>query len=558
MKSAIRQTKEEIDLDEVSDDLAKKVQFRRAQNYAAADNNPTGGSPEEEKAWEKYKKNTAIMAKRNRGFAESSRPVMLNGKDIDMDSLEVDGVDHNDHPDYSDAYFSNAKYMDGTPLDDHELDDLTDNYRDIVNQMANHSMWEGMDDENVDEAGKIPKQHEPMTPDELKDYRPEEPWNNPRDESYELMMAVKAAPVIKIEPFDKGSIQKALDGTQNQIKELEKAAQENPRDNKTKWALEKAQARLGLLQARIGTADPKATNIATKNALTIEHLSTHVKDDKISLLLSRISEDYATMSKEEQREVNAAIKEMMSKIKFVPMFSAESTTFEELENLLIKREDTNKKREAKIDYVAEYARLLDNIISEGNDILSKDPDVQNEALTKLNDLMTSHFPAGTNGINAIESLRGIIDDPELSKTFQDISKEDADTCVRPAVMDWIKENAPQLSDKIDTGDLSADGKEEPAPEPDAAPAIAPAPEAGTEDTDTIDHVAQDTHDIEEYVESLYDKSTGNFPRGETGILVSVAKKFGDSAVPHAKKTIESLKHSFDENLMRMRKLAGVS
>jgi hypothetical protein len=166
--------------------------------------------------------------------------------------------------------------------------------------------------------------------------------DKPRDEAYELMMVLQATPVIKMEPFDKSSIQKALDGTHNQIRELEKAAKENPRDKQTQYGLEKAQARLGLLQARIGTAEPKATNNVTKNALTIEHLSTHVKDDKISLLLSRIADDYPRMDKSEQKEVNDLIRMMMSKVKLVPMFSNESTTFEEIENLLLKREDTEE------------------------------------------------------------------------------------------------------------------------------------------------------------------------------------------------------------------------
>lgn len=370
------------------------------------------------------------------------------------------------------------------------------------------------------------------------DDRAQEPWDNPRDEAYDLMLAVKAAPSIKMEPFDKGSITKAIDGVQNQIKELEKATKENPKDKKTQYALEKAQARLGLLQARSATADPKATNVVTKNALTIEHLSTHVKDDKISLLLSRISDDYPTMSKEEQREVNGIIKLMMSKVQFVPMFSAESTTFEELENLLIKREDDTTKENQKIDPVSDYERLLDSIIDEESNILSADPDVQRKALEELNQLMDSHFPAGTNGVNAIESLRDIIDDPELNNKFKEVSQEDSDTCVRPLIMDWIKEKAPQLESEINTGDMEQ-------------------PE--TEDhVDSMDNPNAGEQEIEEYVKSLYDTSTGNFPRGETGVLVSVSKKFGDTAVETAKRVMGELNSAFDENLMRLRKLSGVS
>ena len=403
--------------------------------------------------------------------------------------------------------------------------------------------------------------------------------DKPRDESYDLMLAIEAAPVIKMEPFDKASIQKALDGTHIQIKELEKAAKENPRDKQTQYALEKASARLGLLQARMGTAEPKATNNVTRNALTIEHLATHVKDDKISLLLSRISDDYPKMAKDEQREVNGLIKKMMSKVKIVPMFTNENTTFEELENLLLKREDNEKQYDEKIDYVSEYARLLDNITGDKSNLLSGNPGIQKNALKSLNNLMSSHFPAGTNGINAIESLKGIIDDPELSHKIKEIGQEDSNQCVRPIVMQWIKDNAPQLENEIDTGDMASaigDPNAEPADQaappaaapaapaaaPPADPAAAPAAPAAAPPPEQAEEMEPGMEDgsaeVDEYVKSLYDRNTGKFPRGETGVLVSVDKKFGPNAVGHAKKMIEQLKGSFDENLMRMRKLAGVS
>ena len=405
--------------------------------------------------------------------------------------------------------------------------------------------------------------------------------DKPRDEAYELMMVLQATPVIKMEPFDKASIQKAIDGTHNQIKELEKAAKENPRDKQTQYGLEKASARLGLLQARIVTADPRATNNVSKNALTIEHIATHVKDDKISLLLTRISEDYPKMSKEEQREVNGLIKQMMSKVKIVPMFSNESTTFEEIESLLLKKENTQTKTDQKIDYVSEYARLLDNITGDRSNLISGNPEIQGNAIKSLNNLMSSHFPARINGINAIESLKGIIDDPELSHKLKEIGKQDSNECVRPAIMEWIKENVPQIEDQIDTGDLDT-GMGDPAADPAAAPvdpaadpnaAAAPPPPAAPpaappadpnappppEQAEEMEPGMQDgTNKISEYVKSLYDRNTGKFPRGETGVLVSVDKKFGPNAVGHAKKMIEQLKGTFDENLMRMRKLAGVS
>ena len=59
---------------------------------------------------------------------------MLNGKKV-VD-LEVDGVDSRDYPDFSDAYFSNGCYEDGTPLTDEELERLTDLAGDVLWEMA--------------------------------------------------------------------------------------------------------------------------------------------------------------------------------------------------------------------------------------------------------------------------------------------------------------------------------------------------------------------------------------------------------------------------------------
>ena len=59
---------------------------------------------------------------------------MLNGKNV-VD-LEVDGVDPRDYPDFSDAYFSNGCYEDGTPLTDEELERLTELASDVLWEMA--------------------------------------------------------------------------------------------------------------------------------------------------------------------------------------------------------------------------------------------------------------------------------------------------------------------------------------------------------------------------------------------------------------------------------------
>lgn len=46
-------------------------------------------------------------------------------KKIDYSTLEVDGIDTSDYPDFCDAYFCRGEYTDGTLLSDEVLEELT-------------------------------------------------------------------------------------------------------------------------------------------------------------------------------------------------------------------------------------------------------------------------------------------------------------------------------------------------------------------------------------------------------------------------------------------------
>jgi len=63
-----------------------------------------------------------------------STPLMLNGKAVDEKSIEIDGIDRRDYPDFSDAYISAANYMDGTPLSDKEIEELDDQNNELVHE----------------------------------------------------------------------------------------------------------------------------------------------------------------------------------------------------------------------------------------------------------------------------------------------------------------------------------------------------------------------------------------------------------------------------------------
>lgn len=72
-------------------------------------------------------------------------PLMLNGKEVDRGSLEVDDVDPRDYPDFSDAYISHAEYVDGTPLSDQEIEQLEQENYGLAHELAHGHMLQETD-----------------------------------------------------------------------------------------------------------------------------------------------------------------------------------------------------------------------------------------------------------------------------------------------------------------------------------------------------------------------------------------------------------------------------
>ena len=73
---------------------------------------------------------------------EGAGGYMINGKEVDLNSIQMGGVHGWDYPDLTDAYVESAEFTDGTPLNDDELDELT-NDGDLMNQKAHDSLHEG-------------------------------------------------------------------------------------------------------------------------------------------------------------------------------------------------------------------------------------------------------------------------------------------------------------------------------------------------------------------------------------------------------------------------------
>jgi hypothetical protein len=66
----------------------------------------------------------------------------LNGRQVNVKSMEVDGVDAADYPDFCDAYISYAEWEGSdTELTDDELEQLTNENPDIVHELAYDSYY---------------------------------------------------------------------------------------------------------------------------------------------------------------------------------------------------------------------------------------------------------------------------------------------------------------------------------------------------------------------------------------------------------------------------------
>jgi len=110
--------------------------------------------------------------------------------------------------------------------------------------------------------------------------------------------------------------------------------------------------------------------------------------------------------------------------------------------------------ETNINPIDQFEKILDSIIDEGeNTLFSSDSEEQKQALDKLNQLMSKHFPAGINGVNGLESLEGIIDDANLNDQIREIGKKDSDACIRPLIMAYIQDKKPDMAKRISTGDM---------------------------------------------------------------------------------------------------------
>lgn len=274
----------------------------------------------------------------------------------------------------------------------------------------------------------------------------------------------------------------------------------------------------------------------------------------------------------------------------------------------------NKKKFSDVD--EQFENYLNRILGEGPDIFSNKEEEQSIAIEKLNSLLAQEFPVGTDGTNAIKSLSDIIDDDELNDVFKELADINPESDVRNLLKDYItmkdEENGTELLAKINF----PQGEAQPAPAPEPAPVAEPAPapaapaaaapavppslpvspgvamaenikrvverakragmtaedtftlfgkeitlgdaisKAGLDINEFFDQGYNDSGDeVTEFVRSMFDEN-GNTPKGPTGVLISVEKKFGEEALGKAKKIMNELMNQAE--MRRIQELSGIT
>ena len=271
---------------------------------------------------------------------------------------------------------------------------------------------------------------------------------------------------------------------------------------------------------------------------------------------------------------------------------------------------TNEDVEIDLEDNDPFAKFENWVMGLGEDsaIVSEDPEEQAAAIQNLQELVGDVFPAGVDGTNAIESLKGIIEDPTLYNQIKETAKQDANADVRQIVQDWLNANAPETLEQIDFGDIEdpmayadqaadndavAYGQQEdvkksdiPAylrkqkgDEPLTMKDIEKEKSAGKlshkdtlaknrgetdEGSEEQESGKMNVQELAEFITSFYDKDSGTFPKGPEGVCTMVGKKFGEQAEHVARKFVERMapQQTTEQNpelaeLARIKELSGM-
>jgi hypothetical protein len=203
-----------------------------------------------------------------------------------------------------------------------------------------------------------------------------------------------------------------------------------------------------------------------------------------------------------------------------------------------------------------------------------------DTIMALKDLLDNGLTLGADATSAVEALESIgIHDEDLADALESLAKINPEADPRETIVAWVAHSDPEAAQELGAAPAAEPAPEpapvEPAPEAPVAPApeadpaaMAPAPEAPVaEDEDSMDNEEPQPHranmrEIAEVVKSFYDRETGRFPKGETGVIVHCKKMFGDQGGQLAERLVAHLSQRSQqqmayEDMTRMLKLAGI-
>jgi hypothetical protein len=227
--------------------------------------------------------------------------------------------------------------------------------------------------------------------------------------------------------------------------------------------------------------------------------------------------------------------------------------------------------ETKISELDEYETFLNSIAEDRSELFG---DQNQDLIAQLNQLIADEIPLGQDGTNAINSLKGIIDDDELQQVFKEMADIDPALDARDIIRDYIEQKdqeygtgvlnqlnfEPEMgadaTDDMATSDADVvPSEEEPFAEPTSElPAEEPAAELPPA-APVQEMLRSGFDELKEFIGSMYNKEEGNFPKGVEGVKIACEKKFGDRVGPIAEKIINRLQ-SIGE-MRRIKELSGV-
>lgn len=116
-----------------------------------------------------------------------------------------------------------------------------------------------------------------------------------------------------------------------------------------------------------------------------------------------------------------------------------------------------------LDPVSQFENFMDSILSEDDNAQDS-----TDRVAQLNDIMSQELKGGPEGVNAIETLTGLINDPAFLDELKNI---DGDLDVRPLIQQYLQLNEPEIAKQIVVGDDEAGGEDKPevSAEPEPAP-----------------------------------------------------------------------------------------